>query len=390
MTPCVIPLTEPELGSEEIEAVTKVLASKWLTMGEVTAAFEREFAAMTGVKHAIAVANCTAALHLAYVALGIGPGDEVICPSLTFVATANAARATGAAVRFAGVVSEEDLTVSPADIARQITSKTKAIAVVHYAGFPCLMDEILEIAHGRGIAVVEDCAHAPLAWSAGPSGNKRYAGSMGDVGCFSFFGNKNITTGEGGMITTNRDDIADLARLLRSHGMTSTTYDRHKGHSSSYDVVAPGYNYRIDEIRSAIGICQLRKLDHINMLRRGVIRWYREILGRSRAVRIPFLSRDLETSAAHLMVVLVKGADAARDYLRDRGIQTSKHYTPVSQLSLYANAAPDHMEVADDLITLPLSSRMTREQVEVVAGALTEFCDGRNGAAVISHETISI
>ncbi len=388
--PWAVPLTEPELGNEEVEAVTRVLASKWLTMGEVTSAFEDEFAAMMGVKHAIAVTNCTAALHLAYVALGITAGDEVICPSLTFVATASAARYAGAAIRFAGVISEEDLTVSPHDIARQITSRTKAIAVVHYAGFPCLMDEILAIAHQRGIAVVEDCAHAPLAWCPGPSGSRRYVGSIGDIGCFSFFGNKNITTGEGGMITTNRDDLADRVRLLRSHGMTSLTYDRHKGHSFGYDVVALGYNYRLDELRSAIGICQLRKLDHINMLRRRVIRWYRDCLAQHPAVRIAFLGRDLETSAGHLMVVLVKGADEARRYLQQRAIQTSKHYTPVSQLSLYADEAADRTSVADDLITLPLSSRMTSEQVEFVAGVLREFCDRQDGAAVVSHETVSI
>src|SRR6185295_872276 len=187
-------------------------------------------------------------------ALGVGPGDEVICPALTFVASANASRYTGATVIFADVASADDLTVSPRDIEGRITSRTRAITVVHYASFACQMDEILALARRRGIAVIEDCAHAPCAWHSSADGKRQSLGSLGDVGCFSFYGNKNMTTGEGGMVTTESDELAARIRLLRSHGMTSLTYDRHRRHARDYDVVALGYNYRTDEIHSALGL----------------------------------------------------------------------------------------------------------------------------------------
>ena len=194
----------------------------------------------------MALTNCTAALHLAYLAVGVGPGDEVICPSLTFVATANAALTAGATVVLADVTSADDLTVDPADIERKITPRTKAIAVVHYAGYACDMDAILAIAERHRIAVIEDAAHAPLATYKG-----RALGTLGDVGCYSFFSNKNLSTGEGGAIVARTDELQKKLKLMRSHGMTTLTLDRHKGHAFSYDVVLAGQNYRIDEIRSA-------------------------------------------------------------------------------------------------------------------------------------------
>jgi dTDP-4-amino-4,6-dideoxygalactose transaminase len=215
------------------------------------------------VKHAIAVSNATEALHLACLALGIGPGDEVVTPSLSFVATSNAVLYTGSDVRFADVIGPGDLTIDPEDILRKITPQTKAIIVMHYGGYPCRMEEILAIADRFGLPVIEDAAHAP-----GASLDGKALGTLGAVGCFSFFSNKNVSTGEGGMLVTNRDDIAQKVRLLRSHGMTSLTYDRHQGHAYSYDVVDLGYNYRIDEIRSALGIEQLKKLPANNVLRK--------------------------------------------------------------------------------------------------------------------------
>ena len=241
-----VPLADLDFDQEEEQAILSVLRSRWLTMGSVTQQFEEEFAKVTGVKHAFALSNATAALHLACLALGIGTGDEVIVPSLTFVATANAVLYTGAEVRFADILGLDELNISPDAIEKEITARTKAIIVMHYGGFPCRIHEIRAIADRHGLALIEDAAHAPGAALAG-----RSLGAWGEVACFSFFSNKNLSTGEGGMLVTDREDIAEKVRLLRSHGMTSVTWDRHQGHAYSYDVVDLGYNYRSDEIRSA-------------------------------------------------------------------------------------------------------------------------------------------
>ncbi|NLE84023.1 MAG: DegT/DnrJ/EryC1/StrS family aminotransferase, partial [Chloroflexi bacterium] len=211
-----VPLADVKLGAEEESAVLEVLRSGWLTMGAVTQAFESEFAAFTGAKHALAVNNATAALHLACLALGIGPSDEVISPSLTFVATANAIRYTGAKVVFADIESDDWLCICPNAIEAAITEHTRAIMVMHYAGFACDMPAIMRIAKERGLAVIEDAAHA-----VGASFQGKALGTWGDIGCYSFFGNKNMTTAEGGMLTTNDDSLAEKIRLLRSHGMTT-------------------------------------------------------------------------------------------------------------------------------------------------------------------------
>jgi len=242
-------------------------------MGPQVAEFEREFASFCGATHAFSVANGTAALHLALLALGCGPGDEVLVPSLNFVAAANTIGHVGATPVFCDITSTEDLTVSPEDLEAAIGSATRAIVVMHYGGHPCQMDEILEIAARRGLSVIEDAAHAPGATYRG-----RMCGTIGDVGCFSFFSNKNLPVGEGGMVVTNDDALAEKIRLLRSHGMTTLTWDRHRGHAHSYDVVAQGFNYRLDEIRAAIGLVQLRRLERQNADRARVVAFYRDAL----------------------------------------------------------------------------------------------------------------
>jgi len=205
-----VPLADVNIGPEEEAAVAEVIRSGWLTMGAVTQAFEAEFATFTGAKHALAVTNATAALHLACLALGVGAGDEVIVPSLTFVASANAIRYTGAQTIFADIESADWLCVSPQAIEASITPRSKAIMVVHYAGYACDMPAILEIARKHGLAVIEDAAHA-----VGASLQGKHLGTWGDIGCYSFFGNKNLTTGEGGMLVTNSDNLADKLRILR-------------------------------------------------------------------------------------------------------------------------------------------------------------------------------
>jgi dTDP-4-amino-4,6-dideoxygalactose transaminase len=363
-----IPLSNLDFGAEESLAVQKVLESGWLTMGSVTIDFENAFKQYNGCKHAFAVANCTAALHLACLAVGLGPGDEAIVPSLTFVATANAIRYTGATPVFADIVGEQDLNISPASIEACITERTRAIIVVHYAGYPCDMDAILAIAKKHNLKVIEDAAHA-----VGSELDGKKLGGWADVGCYSFFSNKNMTTGEGGMVITNDDHAAEKIRLMRSHGMTTLTWDRHQGHAWGYDVVELGYNYRIDEVRSAMGLVQLAKLDQKNQRRRELTSLYRSALNDMiPEVIVPFdLYRGV--SAAHIMpIILPRGVDRIHmmEFLKDRGIQSSNHYPPIHQFTAYRQVeGHEHwnLPMTDDLavreLTLPMYPAMQDEDV---------------------------
>jgi dTDP-4-amino-4,6-dideoxygalactose transaminase len=374
-----IPLAEPWLGPEEEEAARAVVASGWLTMGERTAELERRLGEALGAHsggRVLAVTNCTAALHLAYLAVGVGPGDEVICPSLTFVATANAALATGATVVLADVTSEADLSIDPADVERKIGPRTRAIACVHYAGFPCDMDALTAIARDKGIALIEDVAHAPLASYRG-----RALGTFGDVGCFSFFSNKNMTTGEGGAVVARTVELYDKLRLLRSHGMTTLTLDRHKGHAFSYDVVLAGHNYRIDEIRSALGAVQLGRLPEANARRRALgERYHARLDARLGVPYRGFSTRGVGDSAWHLMVVVLPAGVARQEVmekLKARGIQTSIHYPPIHRFSHHGASDLVRAEgldrtdaLAPRLLTLPLYPQMTEVQVDEVCDAL--------------------
>jgi dTDP-4-amino-4,6-dideoxygalactose transaminase len=366
-----VPLADLDYGQEEEDAVLQVLRSKWLTMGGITQEFEGQFKKLLGVKHAIAVSNATQALHLACVALGIGPGDEVITPSLSFVATSNVVLYTGAEVRFADIIGPNELTIDPEDIARQITPKTKAIIVMHYAGYPCRMQEICELALKYKLPIIEDAAHAP-----GAALLDRNLGTWGTIGCFSFFSNKNMTTGEGGMLVTDNDEIAEKVRLTRSHGMTSLTYDRHRGHASSYDVVDLGYNYRIDEIRSALGLVQLKKLSKNNALRKDWTERYWKTLSDA-GVGLPFRSCEGAPSYHIFPMLLPAGIDRKEfmDTLRGEGIQTSIHYPPIHQFTYYQSrygklSLPKTVAVAEREITLPLYPGMGSERVDLVTGAV--------------------
>lgn len=367
-----VPLADLDFGIEEEQAVLDVVRSRWLTMGGVTQAFEAQFASLAGSKYAFAVSNATQALHLACLALGIGPGDEVIVPSLSFVATANAVLYTGAEVRFADIIGPDELTIDPAEIARLISPRTKAIMVMHYAGYPCRMNEIMAIANQHEIPVIEDVAHAPGGFLDGKA-----LGTWGAVGCFSFFSNKNLSTGEGGMLLTDDDKLADKIRLQRSHGMTTLTYDRHKGHAFSYDVVDLGYNYRIDEIRSALGVVQLKKLAANNARRAELTRAYWEALA-PLGVGLPFSTTMLGQPSYHIFPMLLPprvDRQVFMEKMRDARIQTSIHYRPIHTFSYYQQrygvlSLPRTEEVAAREVTLPLYPTMGEEWVKMVVEAV--------------------
>lgn len=365
-------LSEVFLGESEKKAVKRVLQSGWLSQGKEVAAFEASFSKfLGGGVHAVAVSSCTAALHLALRLSGVGRGDEVIVPSLTFIATVHAARYLGAKPVFADILGDEDLTLDPEDVARKISKKTKAIICMHYGGYPCQMDRLTEIARENHLTLIEDAAHAP-----GGRFGKTSLGTIGDFGCFSFFPNKNMTTGEGGMLVTREEGWAKKARLLRSHAMTASSLDKKRGHAFSYDVVDLGYNYRMDELRAALGRIQLKRLASFNRKRRMLTRAYVEAL-QGLDVRIPFRGRE-EESACHLFVILLPEGVSRKqvmEKMKARKIQTSIHYPPAHFFSYCERRVqlPKTERVASRLLTLPLHSGMKRKDVEFVAEALKKI-----------------
>lgn len=367
-----IPLFDLNYDAAEERAVLEVLRSKWISMGPRTAELEQAFASHTGARHAVAVSNCTAALHLALAALGVGPGDEVIVPSLTFVATVNCVGYVGAKPVFADVTSDDNFSISPVHARRLLTSRTKAIIAMHYGGFACDMAALIDLARDQGVALVEDGAHAPDTRVDGKA-----AGTFGAIGCFSFYANKNIACGEGGLLTTDDDALAARLRLLRSHGMTTLSFDRARGHATEYDVVERGYNFRIDDIHSALVLAQLRKLKADTEKRGQLRKIYLEELSGVEAISIPYASHCQQPSHYIMPVMLRAGGLARREELRRKlaveGIQTSVHYPAAHRFSIYrgqSSELPITERVADHELTLPLYSTMTPEMVRLVADAV--------------------
>ena len=373
-------LSDADLGREEADAVAAVVMSKWLSLGPRCAEFEQAFAEHTGTAHAVSVANCTCALHLALLALGVGEGDEVLVPTFTFVATANAVKYVGATPVFVDIAGDTDLNVDLADLERKITPRTKAVIVVHMAGYFVDMDAVMALAQRHGLKVVEDACHAIGATYPGRDGSPhrgKKAGAIGDVGCFSFFANKNLVTGEGGMLTTSDADVAQKLKLARSHGMTKSSWDKASGRASAYDIVTEGYNFRPTELTAALGLVQLRKLDRNNARRRELVARYRRNLEGLDGVAIPFAPR-LDDSAHHVMPIVL--ADAAwRDPLRAeldrRGVQTTLHYPPVHLFSHFqtggvAQGLEKSVDVAAREVTLPLHPLMSDADVDAICGEL--------------------
>jgi len=370
----VVPLSDLTLGDEEICAMAEVIRSGWLTQGPRVEEFERKFVALIGSRQAIAVANGTAALHLAYAAAGLKKNDEFILPALTFVATMNAGLYLGGQPVLADCASTDDLTLSVEDVARKITPRTRLIVSMPYGGFCPDMRALKDLADQEGIPIVEDACHAPLASLGG-----RCIGSFGKAAAFSFFGNKNLTTGEGGMVVTDDDDVAARVRLLRSHGMSTLTWDRHRGHAAEYDVTELGFNYRLDEIRAALGIAQLAKLPEATRRRARAAAQLREALASLEipGLEIPF-SKPRGNPVHHLFVILLPvGADRAqfRRRMTEMGIQTSVHYPPLHRFSFSSEIfggssdlrIPVFESLAGRLVTLPMGPHLTSESVGRIA-----------------------
>jgi dTDP-4-amino-4,6-dideoxygalactose transaminase len=365
-----VPLADVVVPEEDIAVVADVYRSGWLSMGPQTEALERDFAAYTGARHALAVANGTAALHLICAAAELGPGDEVVVPSMTFVATVNAIAYTGATPVFADIAGLTEPWLHPDAVDAVVTERTKAIMTMTYGGHPGRTADLARLARERGLVLLEDAAHAAGSWL-----GDRHLGALGLAGAFSFFSNKNLAVGEGGMVVTDDDAVAARMRLLRSHGMTTLTWDRHRGHASAYDVVELGFNYRIDEPRAALGRRRLARLDDDNARRAELDARYREHLAGADGLVPALAPVDGARLAHHLFtVVLDEGVDRTRfrETLATRGVQTSVHYPPAHRFSIHATDAelPVTDAYGERAVTLPMFATMTNDQQNEVVEAI--------------------
>mgnify|MGYP001211065339 CR=1 FL=1 len=375
-----IQLFKLNFDDREVKAVSEVVEDGWLTMGEKTSEFEEKFSLFLGSEtYCAAVANCTAALHMSLLALDIQRNDEVIIPALTFIADANVVNIVGAKVVLADSTSLNNWNVNLDSIKNVVTKNTKAIIVVHFAGYPIEdISEIRDFCIDQDIKLIEDVAHAP-----GASVNGQKCGTFGDASCFSFFSNKNLSIGEGGLVASNDEHIYKKLKYLRSHGMTSLTLDRHKGRSITYDVEQPGLNYRMDEMRASIGLVQLDKLKEGNKKRGILTNRYRANLKGS-SIEIPFKYKNANLrSAFHIMPVLIPSkCNRAKviNYLKDKRIQSSIHYPPFWDFNAYSNQfAAKNFPIAADIcnreLTLPLFPSMTLDQVDHVCEVLLDACN---------------
>ncbi len=370
MTAWRVPLTDIAIPEQDVQAVLDCLESGWLTMGPRTKAFEEALAEYVQTPHAVTVSSGTAALHLSCLAAGIGAGDEVIVPAFTFVASAAAARYVGAEPVLCDVRSPHDFNIDPEDVARRITSRTRAVVAVHFCGYPADVSALRALCDEHGLLLIEDCAQA-IGARLDDSG--RQVGTVGELGAFSFFSKKQLCVGEGGMVTTADEQLADRVRLFRSHAMTSSTWDRHRGHDPAYDVIDIGFNYRLDEPRAALGLSRLPRLQESITARRAIVRAYRERLAEIPGIELAFTDQDVERSSHFAFPVLLadrQTRDRFRDDLKDNGIQTT-WYPALHTFTEYRQFAPpgglpQASEVADRHCALPLSSAMDQSEVDTV------------------------
>jgi perosamine synthetase len=361
-----IPIFEPFLGSKERKNLERCIDSNWISsQGEFILEFEDLFAAYHGCKHAVATANCTAALHIVLKALGIGPGDEVICPDLTFIAPANMIVLSGAKLVLVDI-DPVTLAIDPNLLEEKITSQTKAVIVVHQFGHAAPMDEILEIANRHGLKIIEDNAE-----SIGGRFKGKLLGTLGDVACFSFFANKIITTGEGGAILTDDDHIAERSRILRDHGMSRT---------KRYHHVELGFNYRMTNMQAAVGLAQLEKLASILCRRGEQMEWYYHSLSNVRGVELRKFQNWCDP-VHWLMTISLDRSFGRADciaYMKECGIECRQMVNPVHRAVHFSQACQDEafpqaLDVSTRSLHLPSSTQLTKEQVGYIADAVKAF-----------------
>ncbi|RZD48948.1 MAG: UDP-4-amino-4,6-dideoxy-N-acetyl-beta-L-altrosamine transaminase [Thaumarchaeota archaeon] len=368
------PAYEPWISKEDKKIVNKALSQSMLTLGPQLEKFESDFCKYSNSKYAIAVSNCTAALHLSLTALGIEKNDEVIIPDLTFVADANAILACNAKPVIVDI-NKENFFLSISNIKKNITKKTKAIIPVHIYGQVCNIDEIMDVANAHNLKVIEDCAHA-----IGTFHKSKHVGTLGNTGCFSFYPTKNITTAEGGMVITNSKQIAEKVRQLRSHGMTKSLKNRY---SSEYpwifDIIKPGYNYRLDEIRAALGITQLKRIKKINQLRKKASLYYHKNLQNIPGIILPDMVND-QTHSYHLYTIRVTlpyklSRNQLFKKLKDNGIRTTVYWMPIHKYTAYQKFAKksnvvNTTKIYDEILALPLFPNISKTHQDNVINVI--------------------
>jgi len=371
-----IPYGRQWIDEDDIAAVIEVLRSDWLTTGPKVREFEAAFAALVGAEHGVAVSSGTAALHAAIFALGIGPGDEVIVPPMTFAATANCVVFQGGKPVFADV-DDDALLIDPQEVERQITPRTKAIIAVDYAGHPCDYEALAGLAERHGLALVADACH-----SLGGSYRGRAVGTWAHLTAFSFHPVKHVTTGEGGMITTDNAPLAERLKMFRNHGITSDHWQREQQGAWAYEMVELGYNYRLTDFQCALGMSQLKKLPDWVARRQAIAQRYRDELGKVPGLQILKVSPDV-SHAYHLFVVRLKTENPEADRrqmfaaLRQRGIGVNVHYIPVHLHPFYRRRfgtgpglCPRAEAAYQEIMSLPLFPRLKDREVEEVIAAI--------------------
>jgi perosamine synthetase len=371
------PAYEPWISSDDKKNVEKALGQSMLTLGPQLEKFELDFCKYTKSKYAVAVSNCTAALHLSLKALGIKEKDEVVIPDLTFVADANAILACNAKPVIVDI-NKNNFFLSISNLKKNITKKTKAIIPVHIYGQVCNIEEVLDVARDYNLKIVEDCAHA-----IGTFHNSRHVGTIGDTGCFSFYPTKNITTAEGGMVITNSKKIAEKVRQLRSHGMSKSLKSRYSGgYPWIFDISEPGYNYRLDEIRAALGISQLKRIKKINELRKNAVFYYHSKLQNISGIILPDMVSD-KTHSYHLYTIRVKkpfklSRNQLFKKLKEKGIRTTVYWMPIHKYSAYrkftkTSNVKNTTKIYNQILALPLFPKISKKHQDSVINAIKSF-----------------